>query len=768
MLLLFVGLNLIWILSLNAQDRTDSSGKKSFKTGSLRGKVIDAETSSPLAAVNIRVKDTDSGAVSDPSGDFVIRDLPVGSYTLQFRIIGYKPLSRTDIIVKSDRYTSIEAELHPTYLEGEDVTVTAGYFAEEEDDPVSTISFSSEEIRRAPGSAGDVSRIVSGLPSISKVNDQLNSLVVRGGSPSENAFFIDNIEIPNINHYPLQGSSGGPIGLLNVDFIEDVDFTAGGFRASYGNRLSSVMQLDFREGNREEYDFQLDLHMAGVGAVGEGPIADGRGSWMLSVRKSILDLLVDAIATGVAPRYSDYQGKLVYDLSPHMKLSFLGIAGVDFIEFDKDQSFEDGNAFYGKHEGYEYATGINLKSLYKSGFSNTSVSYMATKYEADFTETKSDQKLLEENTLESSARFRNVNFFRLNNHLSTEFGAEAKYQVNDYDKFEGEYTNPFGDTTPPLIVNREIEAPVYGAFGSFVIQPLESFTTTLGARYDYFDYSGHSHISPRISVSCDLDHRTSLNAAFGIYYQSPPLLLLSQDEDFKDLKDLESYHYILGASRLLWEDTRLTLEGYYKDYRNFPLDPDQPQSFVIDEMIYYGYAQKYNELIDEGEARSYGIEMILQKKLVEGIYGLVSASYSKSEYKALDDVWRDRLYDNGLVFSIEGGYKPNSKWEYSLRWIYAGGTPYTPLDLEASRLINRSVYDRNRVNQARMPDYHSLNLRVDRRFHFSHANLIVYFSVWNAYNRENVANYYWNEIEEKQDVIYQWTFLPVFGMELEF
>ena len=171
---------------------------------------------------------------------------------------------------------------------------------------------------------------------------------------------------------------------------------------------------------------------------------------------------------------------------------------------------------------------------------------------------------------------------------------------------------------------------------------------------------------------------------------------------------------------------------------------------------------------DVGNAYSTGLEVTLQKKLVSGLYGLVSGSYSRSRYCGLDGSWRDRIVDNRVLFSVEGGYKPSNEWEYSLRWVFAGGRPYTPLDTLASRMRNRSVRDADRVNGERFDDYHSLNLRFDRRFNFSGSNMIVYLSIWNAYNRKNVADYYWNQIDRKEDVIYQWSTLPVLGMEYEF
>jgi len=757
-------------LAAGAFAADNPGGDQRPKTGSIKGVAIDAETQTPIIGATVLVLDSDRGAATDESGAFKISNVPVGTYTVRFSGIGYDPISRTDIIVRAGRSTTIEAELPVAVTEVRSVTVSGGYFSESPTEPTSSTRFSSEEIRRAPGSAGDVSRIMFALPSVAKVNDQVNNLIVRGGSPTENSFYLDNIEIPNINHYPLFGTSGGPISLLNTDFIQDVTFSAGGFSAAYGDRLSSVMNLSFREGNREEVDLQADLNFAGFGVVGEGPFGrNGKGSWMVSLRRSYLDLLTDAIGTGVVPRYSDYQGKLVYDLSPTHQISVLGVAGVDYINFKHEDAVKEGNTTEGWSDGYEYAAGINWRYLWsKNGYSNTSLSYLGTRNKSNYFETSTGDTLVLQDNLDGAAQLRNVNFYRLNDHHEFEFGFDFKYELDNFDYWASAYTDYFGDSIPPLEIDYSIHSPKVGTFLSYIVRPTRRLKATIGARYDYFDYTGQSSVSPRASMSYELSSRMSVNAAFGIYNQSIPIILLSQQRKNRELKSPRAYHYILGFDRMLSENTRLRVEGYYKGYENFPMCEDEPELFIIDEMIYHEYFFNHPNLRDDGRARSYGVEATLQKKLKAGIYGLLSASWFRSQYEDLGGVWRNRTFDNQVVLSVEGGYKPNEKWEFSTRWIYAGGAPYTPLLLDSSMAINRSVYDQSRVNDSRYPSYHSLNLRVDRRFNYTNSNMIIYFSVWNAYNRENIAGYYWNEVDRKQDEILQWSFLPIFGIEFEF
>ena len=231
-------------------------------------------------------------------GRFAIEAVPVGSYTLVVSYLGYQTSARADVIVKSKRISRVDVNLSPSALSADEVVVEAGYFSRSAEQPVSIVGFSSEEIRRAPGTAGDVSRVIFGLPSVAKVDDTKNSLIVRGGGPIENAFYVDNIAIPNINHFPDQGSTGGPIGILNVDFIREADFMVGGFSTAYGNRLSSVTDISFRNGNRDEIDGQLDMNIAGFGGAIEGPLPNKSGSYLLSARRSFLDLIVSAIDAG--------------------------------------------------------------------------------------------------------------------------------------------------------------------------------------------------------------------------------------------------------------------------------------------------------------------------------------------------------------------------------------------------------------------------------------------------------------------------------------
>ena len=744
------------------------------KTGNLMGRVIDAETSYPLSNVTVIVKDLEKGVYTNEKGQYRIMNLPVGNYTVVFQIIGTQPQLKPDVIIRSNRTTFVNGELKRAAIQIEGINVKTDYFAKTEEQTTSVISFSNEEIRRAPGSAGDVSRIMMSLPSVAKVNDQSNNLIVRGGNPMENSFYIDNIEIPNINHFPHQGSSGGPIGILNVDFIQNVTFNTGGFSAIYGDKLSSIMELDFRDGNPNEFDGQIDFNFAGFGGIFEGPTSK-KSSAMLAVKRSYLKYIIDAIdvGTSIAPEYGDVQGKFTYEFNPFHKLSFLTVFADDHNIPDKENAIENHMSHYGNQDLYQGTYGLNWRAVWnESTFSNTSISLTSSQYKEDFYETFKINTTgipdIKNRTNEQEFKFRNVNFKRFSEKISLDYGINIKYLKHDYNNFLAETTNAIGVTIDSLTLKDEIRAEKLGVFVSLNYDPYSKFSTILGLRADYFSFNENVTISPRFSCKYKLNDKTSFNGSVGMFHQNLPLLLLSQSEDNKDLNDPYSTHYIIGFEHLLSEDTRLVVEAYQKDYNNFPVDPNQPGIFVIDDN-FFNY---YESLRDNGQALSRGVEVILQKKLAKSIYGLASATYFRSRCKSYDGVWRNRSYDNRLIVSIEGGYKPTPGLEMSLRWIYAGGVPYTPIDQLLSETNGYAVLDANRINTERYSDYHSMNVRLDKRFFFNKTNLIIYASVWNAYNQKNIAEYFWNADGDNgngsMEEVYQWGLLPIIGIEYEF
>ncbi len=737
--------------------------------GSIAGKVIDKETKSPLIGVNIFVKNTNTGTTTNINGEYEIKNTPVGLMNVVFSYIGYETVTKTDINVKPDRTIYLNIEMTSSAVKLQDVVVTNGYFSELENMPVSAVNFSSEEISRSPGTAGDVSRILYTLPSIAKVNDQRNSLIVRGGTAVENSFYLDNIEIPNINHFPVEGSSDGPIGILNPDFVNDINFHSGGFSPIYGDRLSSIMDISYREGDKNRFSPQVNLSMAGLGGSIEGAIGE-TGSYLFSVNRSYIDLIVEQIEkNSPLPKYGDVQGKIVYNLDPENRLTFLDVLSIDQINMDKTKAVDNKANMYGRTDGTTNTAGVNWQHIWSDiGYSNTSLAHTFTKYGRDYYKTSTQNKFYENTSEENILRLRNVNYLKLNYQNSVEFGADLSGNFTDFNTFYGAYEDQYGNVTPPMYTDNKLTGFKLGVFGVHHFNFSDELKLDYGARVDYFTYNKKLDVSPRATWTYQLDPKTALSLSAGLFHQSIPNNVLVQSEKFKSLNTPASAHYIAGFSRTLGNATRLSVEVYYKDYYNFPINPDQPTMFLFDQVQVFGIFWSNQSLVDNGRANAKGVEVILQKKLAEDFYGLVSAAYSSSRYKDYFGNWHNRIYDNRVNFNLEGGYIPSKDWEFKIRWIYAGGAPYTPFDYQASKNAGVGIWDLSKINSERLPDYHSLNIRIDKRFYFSSSSLLLYLSVWNVYNRKNVAFYYWNEIKNDIDSQKQWSALPVLGIEYEF
>ncbi|MBK6765344.1 MAG: TonB-dependent receptor [bacterium] len=739
-------------------------------TGTISGIVVDTETQEPVIGAALMIKGTQLGAAADLEGRFTISNVPAGIHALSVSAIGYAPIVYTDVNIRPARATTLTLKLAVLAIENAEVTIRPRYFTTPADAPANTTVLAYEEIRRAPGTVGDVSRVLMSLPSVSKVNDTRNNLIVRGGSPMENGYSIDGIEVPNINHFPLQGAASGALGMIQVDLLEDATFQAGGFGVEHGERLSSVMELALRAGDRERVNGQFNLNLLGVGGVLDGPLANKRGSFLVAANRSYFDFVVDAfnVEASAVPWYSDLLGKVVYDLSPRNQLTMLDLAGRDHSHIARTRAQENDENVYGTADWTVNTLGANWRHLWgPRGYSNTSVAHTYTNWQSKWSEV-SEAPLSATAATEHTLTLRSDHRFRVSKRMNVSCGSRASAVPFDYDRVYFATTDLFGNAVPELRVRKAETAMNLGGYLSAGLLLTPRLTFTPGARVDHQSYTGQTTFAPRAQVTYDASDATTLSASCGLYQQALPYVLLSQNEQFKELSNPFAVHYVLGASHLVNDETRLTIEAYHKHYEHLSLDPAQAEFSVLDQTNDQDGFTAHELLLDNGHAFSTGIELMIQKKLVERLYGSVSGSYSRARYRDYSGVWRDRIYDNRYLATLIGGYKPDQNWDLSLRWIFAGGAPYTPLDLAASTAANRAVYDYHDVNSERLPAYHTLDIRADRRFTFGSANGVVFLAIQNLYARENISSYYWNQNKNEPATYKQWGLLPLMGIEIEF
>jgi outer membrane receptor protein involved in Fe transport len=424
---------------------------------------------------------------------------------------------------------------------------------------------------------------------------------------------------------------------------------------------------------------------------------------------------------------------------------------------------------YPAYGSFSNTGGVNWQWIWgSSGFSQTSLAHTYSKTDVDFYQARDAKLLLKNASTEQEVKLRNSNHWIVDTKNKFNFGFDMKYSFIDYAHIYSDYQDILGHTTPAFALDRSMTAWQGGVYADYSCRVFDWLTMSPGVRVDHYQYTNETKISPRFSLTYHFNDITTLTGSYGVYFQNIPWVLAAQQASFRNLKSPRADHYVLSLNHMLTESTRLTVEAYDKEYMDFPMDPVQPNLFLFDQAVVEQVFLNHATLVSTGKARSYGVETTVQKKMADNIYGLIAGAYYRSKYTGLDGAQYDRVYDNRFNIAVEGGYKLDDKWEFSLRWLYAGGAPYTPFDEQASLATHKGVFDAARVNAARLPDFHSLNVRVDKRYYFQSTTLTVYLSVWNAYGRRNISSYTWNEVKDKVMEEEMWGTLPVFGIKYEF
>ena len=737
--------------------------------GSIRGRVYSNATKEPLPFANVVVIGTSLGAAADLQGRFVISRVPVGTYNVRASVIGFSPLVQTDVVVSTVRPAGLEFSLVETQLELEQVEVAAEYFRRLPEKPVSTQFQSNEEIRRLPGGLEDVVRAISILPGVAQVQAGRNDLIVRGGAPSENLFVVDNIEVPNINHFGTQGATGGPLSFINLDFVRGTSFSAGGFGARYGDKLSSVLSIDLRDGRQDRFGGKATVSASQFGLNLEGPLSnkEGRGSFIFSARRSYLDFLFKAAGFGFVPEYWDFLAKASYRLSGTDQVSILGIGALDGVKFfndTPDQRF-DNSRVLGSDQN-QWIGGLVWRHLFTAGYGTLTI---ARTY-ADFSYRQYDSlvaPIFSNNSIEDEWSVRGDIVWEPARNSEITFGAQAKFMRLRSDIFLRPFQSAFGQQ---LSFDGTYDATgTKAATYAQVSQQIGLMRVVLGGRVDFFSLIQDKFaFSPRLAASYSISPVTRISASVGRYYQAPSTIWLVANPENRKLSPIAVNQYVLGIDHIVRPDTKVSLEGYFKRYFDYPASLTRPYLVMANTGAGFGGSEEgfasfgLDPLVSAGQGEAYGVELFAQKKLSEiPCYGTVSVSYDVSRFKALDGVYRPSSFDQRWIINVGGGYIMDQHWEFSAKFRYAMGRPYTPFNADGTQ--QAELY-----NSARIASNHSLDLRVDRRWAFEKWSLITYVDVQNVYNRKPIDVPRFNPRTGEAEQMGSIGILPSIGVSAEF
>ncbi len=734
--------------------------------GELTGQIVNAVTREALIGVSIQIEGTTRGTMTDVNGEFRLADLPVGEYRLRVSAIGYETQMITDVVVANVKPVNRTISLVPAVVQTEGMIVRPDYFPQTAEAQISSNSQSSEEIRRLPGGFEDVVRAVSILPGVAQAEPGRNDLVVRGGAPSENLFLVDNLEVPNINHFGTQGATGGPLSIVNLDFVSGTTFSTGGFGARYGDKLSSVLALELREGRRDRPGGKATISASQFGLNLEGPIARD-GSYIVSARRSYLDLIFKAAGFSFVPEYWDFLMKADYRIDRKNRVSLLGIGAINQIrQFNDDDEDRFDNSRVLANEQNQVIAAASWQHLFKSGYATVTAGQTYVEYNYRQNDSLLNPVFLNDAS-EHESSLRGDLVIQLAPQTKVTGGIQGKAIRFSADVLVPRFTDSFGNEVE---LDEEIDTTAYKGSGyAQIAQTVGRMSLTAGGRIDYFSLiEDRVVLSPRLGASFRLADRTSLNASAGRYYQAPSYIWLAAYAENRRLEFVGANQYIVGIERIVRDDTRVTLEAYLKNYSDYPASTTRPYLVLANTGGGFGGKDEgfvsfgFDRLVSAAAGRTRGLELSVQKKLSEiPCYGTLSVSYSQSEFTALDGITRPGSYDQRWILNAGGGYLFNERWELGAKFRLASGSPYTPYNSDGTQ--SRELY-----NSRRLEANHSLDLRLDRRWFFSGWTMITYIDIQNVYNHAFHQVPRWNEREQTIDEDESIGLLPTIGISVEF
>lgn len=720
--------------------------------GQVKGRIFDASNNEPLAFANIIIDGTTIGSTSDLDGNFLFTGLEPGFIKLVATSVGYKPKVTEDFQVTNSRATFIEIAMEPTQIKLEDFTVEASPFRKIEESPVSVRTLGIEEIEKTPGASRDISKVILSLPGVTNSVSFRNDLIVRGGGSSENKFFLDGVEIPTLNHFTTQGSSGGPTGIINTDFIREVDFYTGAFPSTRGNALSSVMEIRQIDGNKDGLRFKGTVGASDLALTFDGPINENT-SYLFSARRSYLQFLFSLIRLPFLPTYNDYQFKIKTRPNLDNELTILSIGSLDKLSLNTELPNPDDYQRYlinniVINDQWSYAIGGVYKHFRENGF---------------------DTWVLSRNYLNNRLykyKDNDEDSIKLFDYISDEIENKARYErnmrVNGFKIIAGgglEYAKYSNNTLRKEVINGELKDLEYDTFirlfkWSVFGQASKSFldenlTLSLGLRADANNYSSSmsnllDQLSPRFSASYALSPKFTLNFNTGRYYQMPSYTSLGfRNNDGvlvnkeNDIRYIRSDHLVAGIEWLPERDARVSLEGFYKHYDFYPFSVRDSVSLASKGANFGTYGDE--EIISTASGRSYGLELLFQERDLKGFNIIMSYTFVRSEFLEEDEEWIPSSWDNRHLIDITVSRGFKGGWDFGFKWRYAGGSPYTPYDAETSSLISvwnsrgEALLDYSRFNTLRYKSFHQLDIRIDKTWYFDRWSLNLYFDAQNVY-----------------------------------
>ncbi len=725
-------------------------------SGVIKGRVYNSKTNEGVPFATVQIWGTTTGAITDFDGNFSFTGIKPGYVELRVSSIGFKPYISSAVMVTNSNQVNLEIPVEEAEISLGEVVIKASPFIKKIETPVSVRIIGIDEIEKNPGGNRDISKVIQSYPGVASTPAFRNDVIVRGGGPNENRFYIDNVEIPYLNHFSTQGSSGGPVGIINVDFVQSLDFLSGAFPASKGNALSSILNFTFLDGNKDKMKYRATVGASDLGLTIDGPTGD-RSSLLMSVRRSYLQFLFKALQLPFLPTYTDFQVKYKIRLDTKNELTFIGLGAKDDFSLNLEANDTEYQRFILDYipvqEQYSYVTGVVLKHYREKGYdtwvlsrnylNNYQYKYLNnlmadTNKISDYKSGEGEIKARYERTIIGDKGFR----------VSYGAGYEfAHYRNETYKRFF------FAGAEDEINYNTNLKLGKFSAFGQVSKTYFnQKLGLSFGLRTDANTFSsGMSNpldqISPRLSASYSITDELSFNFSTGRYYQLPPYTAMGYSNSAgvfvnreNNLRYIAADHIVAGIELVPSENVQLTIEGFYKKYNRYPFSVKDSVPLSSKSADYGIFGDE--ELLSISEGRAYGFEVLGRLREFKKINLVLSYTYVRSEFKGLDSRMIPSSWDNKHLLNITATKKFNRNWDLGIKWRFVGGAPYTPYDFDKSSfkaawdLQGRGYLDYSKFNSLRLSAFHQLDIRVDKQYFYTGWSLMLYADVQNVYNHK--------------------------------
>ncbi len=764
----------------------------------VRGKVLDASIDRPLIGAEVVIMDSEplKGASTDTNGAFRIEEVPVGRHDIRVNYLGYEPKVLRNIQVSSGKEVVLNIRLKENLVEKEAVEVEAEKEKGEPLNELATVSarqFSTEETGRYAGSRMDPARMASNFAGVNSANDARNDIIVRGNSPTGVLWRMEGIDIPNPNHFSAQGATGGPVSMLNNNLLANSDFLSGAFPAGYGNSTAAVFDLRMRNGNDQKMEYTGQVGINGFEAGIEGPISKEQGSsFLVNYRYSTLevfDMLGIRFGVGGVPNYQDLSFKVNIPTENAGRFELFGIGGISDIELLDSEREEEDWSYTSSGEDLVFGSDMGVVGLTHKhylaedllGNAGVSVSGMRRSIDID--------------TLEpGGASFKTYNydsfdgkgsaFYTLRKKLDAQhlLKGGVRYKRFFFDHEERFYNRSFGRYID--LIDSEASTSLGQGFLHWRYRLNPKLTFNSGLYYQQFFLNDSRSLEPRFGVDYALAEKASLNFGYGLHSQTQPLVfyfLESYDPHQKsyvqtneDLGFTKSHHFVLGYDQGIGKNYRIKAEVYYQDLYNVPVEGYGKETSFS--MLNVGTSLEglphVDSLVNEGTGENYGVELTVEKFFSDRFYFLVTGTFYRSFYEGSDGVEHPTRYNGEYTVNALGGKEfaigENSTLGINLKYVYAGGNRYTPVDLQRSRREGEAVYKRSRAFEEQYKPYSRLDVKLEFRVQREKATHTSFFTVENVTDRDNILRRTYSPKEGGMITDYQLGLFPYGGYRVTF